>query len=208
MKKIFLALAVSAAILSPCASNAQFGGLLNRNEQQSNAPDAKAFVSSFVTSNNHLLTAQVHFAEALGLKDQVELLKAEQQALGSGSIDTDRLKKVSEVSANAQRAIDERQGAQPALDAEAKAAYGEGLISLFSGVMTGRDVVKNAQAVGSSLGSNPMSLMGDARTAAYVVKEAPAYLKNMQSSAKAAMQFGKNNGVEAPSNATSLLDDM
>ena len=159
MKKIFLALAVSAAILSPCASNAQFGGLLNRNEQPTNAPDTKAFVDSFVTSNNHLLTAQIHFAEALGLKDQVDLLKAEQQALGSGSIDTDRLKKVSEVSANAQRAIDERQGAQPALDAEAKAAYGEGLVSLFSGVMTGRDVVKNAQAVGSSLGSNPMSLM-------------------------------------------------
>lgn len=208
MKTIFLALAISAALAAAPVANAQFGGLLNRGGQQADAPDAEAFVDSFVTSYTQVLTAQVHFAEALGLKDQVDLLKAEQQALGSGSIDTDRLKKISEVSTNAQRAIDARQQEQPALDAQSKAAYGKGLVSLLEGVVTGREVVQNAQAVGSSLGSNPMSLMGSARTASYVVKESPGYLKNLQQSARMAMQFGKDNGIEAPSNATSLLDGM
>lgn len=208
MKTIFLAAAISMTLLIPTSTQAQFGSLMNRGGEQSNAPDAKAFVASFVESYSQVLTAQVHFSEALGLKDQVDLLKAEQQAMASGSVDTERLKKVSEVSANAQRAIDERQQAQPELDTEAKAAYGKGLGSLFDGLMTGRDVVSNAQAVGNSLGSNPMSLMGAGKTAAFVVKEAPGYLKNLQESAKLAMAFGKSNGVEAPANATSLLGDM
>lgn len=208
MKTILLAAVVSMALLAPTASNAQFGSLINRGGEQANAPDAKAFVDSFVESYGHVLAAQVHFSEALGLKDQVDALKAEQQALGSGSIDTDRLKKVSEVSANAQRAIDERQQAQPAMDAQAKLAYGQGLGALVKGLVTGRDVVSNASSVGSSLGSNPMALMGAGRTAVHVVKEAPGYLKNLQTSAKLALEFGKNNGIEAPANATSLLGDL
>lgn len=208
MKTFLLAAAVSMALLAPAASHAQFGSLINRGGEQANAPDAEAFVDSFVESYAHVLTAQAHFSEALGLKEQVDGLKAEQQALGSGSIDTDRLKKVSEVSANAQRAIDERQQAQPAMDAQAKLAYGQGLGALVNGLVTGRDVVGNAKSVGSSLGGNPMALMGAGKTAAYVVKAAPGYLKNLQASAKLALEFGKSNGIEAPANATSLLGDL
>jgi len=208
MKLTLISVAIAIGVSVSMPANAQFGGLLNRGGSESAAPDAKAFVDSFVTSYTQVITAQVHFSEALGLKDQVQLLQAEQSALGSGTIDSDRLKKVSEVSANAQKAIDERQSEQPALDAESKVAYGKGLGSLFQGLMTGRSVVQNAQAVGSSLGNNPMNLAGSGRTAAYVVKESPGYLKNLQQSAKLAMAFGKNNGIEAPANATSMLGDM
>lgn len=201
-----LAMAISLSVAAP--ANAQFGGMLNRGGGETTAPDSQAFVDSFVTSYTQVLTAQVHFSEALGLKDQVQLLQAEQSALGSGTIDTDRLKKVSQVSADAQKAIDERQQAQPALDAESKIAFGKGLGSLFEGVMTGRTVVQNAEAVSSGLGRNPMNLVGSGRTAAYVVKESPGYLKNLQQSAKLAMEFGKNNGIEAPSNATSMLEGL
>lgn len=208
MMKTVLAVAIAVSAIAPVPANAQFGGLLNRGGQESNAPDAKAFLDSFVESYTQVVTAQIHFSEALGLKEQVDLLKAEQQALGSGSIDSDRLEKVSEVSANAQRAINERQEAQPQLDASAKQAYGKGLISLFEGIMTGRDVVRNAEAVGSSLGSNPMSMAGSGRTAAYVVKAAPEYLRGLQQSGKLAIEFGRDNGIEAPSNATGMLEGM
>lgn len=208
MKKIVLAAAVSAALVFAAPSHAQFGNLLNRGGEQSNAGDAQAVVDSFVTSYGQVLTAQVHFAEALGLQTQVDELRAQQEVLGSGSIDTERLEKVSEVSESAQRAINERQQAQPELDANAKAAYGAGLVSLFEGIMTGRDVVTNASAVGSSLGSNPAAMMGSGRTAAYVVRQAPGYLRTVQETARMAVEFGQSNGIEAPSNATSLLEGM
>lgn len=209
MKKSILVLSLAVTGLSALPAAAQFGGLMNRSgSEQAAAPDAKAFVDSFVMSYKQVLTAQTHFAEALGLKDQVDLLKAEQQALGSGTVDTDRLKKISEVSANAQRAIDERQKAQPELDAQSREAYGKGLVSLFDGLKTGREVVQNAQAVSSGLGRNPMGLVGTGRTAAYVVKEAPGYIRNLQESAKLALQFGRDNGVQAPANATALLDGL
>lgn len=211
MKNTVLAIAITlaaVAIHAPQAA-AQFGGLLNRGGgEQAAAPGAQAFVDSFVTSYTQVITAQVYFSEALGLKDQVDLLKAEQQALGSGAVDSDRLKKVSEVSANAQRAIEERQQAQPALDASSKDAYGKGLIALFEGVMTGREVAQNAGGISAGIGSNPMNLVGAGRTAAYVVKEVPGYLKNLKASAKLAMEFGKNNGIKAPANATGLLEGL
>ena len=50
MKTILLAAVVSMALLAPTASNAQFGSLINRGGEQANAPDAKAFVDSFVES--------------------------------------------------------------------------------------------------------------------------------------------------------------
>jgi len=209
MKKSILVLALALSGLHTLPAAAQFGGLLNRSGGgQAAAPDAQAFVDSFIRSQGQVVTAQVYFAEALNLKDVADGLRAEQQAFGSGTIDTDRLKKISEVSANAQRAIDERQQAQPELDAASREIYGKGLLSLFEGLKSGREVVQNAQAVSSGLGSNPLALVGSGRTALHVVKQAPGYLKSLQQSARMAMQFGKNNGVQAPATATSMLDDM
>ncbi|MFX5747649.1 hypothetical protein ABTE19_22245, partial [Acinetobacter baumannii] len=57
---------------------------------------------------------------------------AERQALSSGSVSVDAMKKSVSVSDAAQAAINERQAAQPELNAESKQHYAEGLVSLLA----------------------------------------------------------------------------
>ena len=95
------------------------------------APDEaaqEALVRRFVSSQSHSLQAQTSFARAFGLAEQVQLLEAERQALSSGSVSVDAMKKSVSVSEAAQAAIDERQAAQPELNAESKQHYAEGLV--------------------------------------------------------------------------------
>ena len=99
------------------------------------APDEaaqEALVRRFVSSQSHSLQAQTSFARAFGLAEQVQLLEAERQALSSGSVSVDAMKKSVSVSEAAQAAIDERQAAQPELNAESKQHYAEGLVSLLA----------------------------------------------------------------------------
>lgn len=65
------------------------------------APDEasqEALVRRFVSSQSHSLQAQTSFARAFGLAEQVQLLEAERQALSSGSVSVDAMKKSVSVS--------------------------------------------------------------------------------------------------------------
>ena len=115
-----LVVAIAAATLSMPA-HAQFGKLKDlaggatgssSSSASAAAPDEaaqEALVRRFVSSQSHSLQAQTSFARAFGLAEQVQLLEAERQALSSGSVNVDAMKKSVSVSEAAQAAIDERQ---------------------------------------------------------------------------------------------------
>ena len=72
-----------------------------RSASSAAAPDEaaqEALVRRFVSSQSHSLQAQTSFARAFGLAEQVQLLEAERQALSSGSVCVDAMKKSVSVS--------------------------------------------------------------------------------------------------------------
>jgi hypothetical protein len=215
----FFALLFAAATSFP--AHAQFSGLksmLGKSDSTASSttvPDAAAqdaLVQRFVSAQSKSLEAQAAFAKAFGLAEQVQLLEAERQALSGGAVNVDAMKKTVSVSANAQKAIDERLAAQPELNDESKKHYADGLVSLLASAVEARMLVTEASSFASgmqSLGAMQMATLGRKLMAgAWVAKESPGFAKSLYSSTTAALTFAKKNKVKAPSNADALLDGL
>ena len=179
------------------------------------APDEaaqEALVRRFVSSQSHSLQAQTSFARAFGLAEQVQLLEAERQALSSGSVSVDAMKKSVSVSEAAQAAINERQAAQPELNAESKQHYAEGLVSLLSSAAEAQKLggeASNFTAGMKNLGATQLATVGRKLAAgAWVAKESPGFIQGLYGSTKSAVTFAKKSKVKVPSNADSMLDKL
>jgi len=218
-----LVVAIAAATLSMPA-HAQFGKLkdlaggatgTSSSSASAAAPDEaaqEALVRRFVSSQSHSLQAQTSFARAFGLAEQVQLLEAERQALSSGSVNVDAMKKSVSVSEAAQAAIDERQAAQPELNAESKQHYAEGLVSLLASAAEAQKLSGEASGFAAgmkNLGATQMATVGRKLAAgAWVAKESPGFIKGLYGSTKSAVTFAKKSKVKVPSNADSMLDSL
>ena len=172
----------------------------------------EALVQRFITSQAHSLQAQSSFAKAFGLAEQVQLLEAERQALSSGSVELDQMKKSVSVSDSAQKAIDERMAAQPELSAEAKQHYIEGLVLLIKSADEGRKLSGEASTFASgmkSMGAAQLATLGRKLVAgAWVAKESPGYLKGLYSSSRSALTFARAAKIKVPGNADAMLDAL
>lgn len=218
-----LALAIAAATLSMPAHAGLgklkdlAGGSTGSSSSTSSAaaPDEaaqEALVRRFVSSQSHSLHAQTSFARAFGLAEQVQLLEAERQALSSGSVSVDAMKKSVSVSEAAQAAIDERQAAQPELNAESKQHYAEGLVSLLASAAEAQKLggeASNFTAGMKNLGATQMATVGRKLAAgAWVAKESPGFIQGLYGSTKSAVTFAKKSKVKVPSNADSMLGQL
>ncbi len=205
MKRSTILLAGVLAVLA-LPAHAQFGGMLGGKKETTEGATPEQVVGKFVESQAQIIAAQIKFAEAFQLQDQVTLLQAEQQALSGDSVDTSALKKSREVSDGAQAAIAARMEEQPELDQAGKARYSEGLVAYAKGLLAAKQTVDMAQAAGRSFGMG--SLSGTGRAAAFVAKESPGYFKSLKDSSRMVFEYGKRNDIAPPSDATSLLDGM
>lgn len=210
MKKTVIALAVALVACASLPANAQLGKLFGKSESTNAAaaPSADALVVTFSQSQALVISAQQTLGEALGLKDKLALSQAEQQAMASGQLNLDALKKTREYSETAQAAIDAAMAEQPELSTEARAKFTEGLVGYVNALGGAHNLLTQASAFTSSASSNPMSLMGSARTALYVGKEIPGYVKGLGSSTRTLLVYAKRNNIEAPENATAALDGL
>ena len=158
------------------------------------------------------MSCATSFAKAFGLAEQVQLLEAERQALSSGSVSVDAMKKSVSVSEAAQAAIDERQAAQPELNAESKQHYAEGLVSLLASAAEAQKLggeASNFTAGMKNLGATQMATVGRKLAAgAWVAKESPGFIQGLYGSTKSAVTFAKKSKVKVPSNADSMLDSI
>lgn len=215
-----LTLAVSTAALP---AHAQFGkfkemagiGGGNNAAASAGAPDEaaqEALVRRFVTSQSHSLEAQTSFARAFGLAEQVQLLEAERQALSSGAVSVDAMRKSVSVSESAQAAINERLAAQPELSSESKQHYARGLVQLLASAAEARQLGGEASGFAAglrNLAPTQMATVGRKLAAgAWVAKESPGFLQGLYASSKSAMTFAKASKVSVPANAESLLDGL
>jgi len=218
IRKTLIALALASTFAAP--AHAQFGKLKElagggSSSSSSAAPseaDQEALVRRFAASQSHSLEAQTAFAKAFGLAEQVQLLEAERQALSSGSVNVDKIKKSVSVSDAAQAAIDERVAAKPELSAESKQHYTDGLIALAASAVEGQKLSGEASNFANgmkNLGATQLATVGRKLVAgAWVAKESPGYLKGLYSSSKAALTFARASKIKVPGNAESLLDTL
>ena len=219
IRKTLIALALATTFAAP--AHAQFGKLKDlagggsSSSSSSAAPseaDQEALVRRFAASQSHSLQAQTSFAKAFGLAEQVQLLEAERQALSSGSVNVDQMKKSVSVSEAAQAAIDERVAAKPELSAESKKHYSDGLVELAASAVEGQKLSGEASTFANgmkNLGATQLATVGRKLAAgAWVAKESPGYLKGLYSSSKAALTFARASKIKVPGNAESMLDTL
>jgi hypothetical protein len=212
MKKAFV-LAASAFILALSApSFAQFGniggalGNLTGAKSGSNAGadvggQQDQLVRSYVSAGKEVLTANGQIASALGIKAQAVNAAATSDTLSASEIEAQD-KAISADSASISEAL--KSGAS-LKDAEAKAKYSQGLISLTKGVKKYVDMGKDAKGFATGMaGVSPLQL-GKLQSGMYIVQNLPGSVGNLSGVLKSAIDFARTNGVEVPKDATSLL---
>lgn len=206
MKKNFLAVVAVIALAAPATGMAQLGGLLGGNKQSSNSGadlggQQESLVRNYVAAGKDVSIANGHLADALGIKAQSANATATADSLSAKDVEAQD----KAISAEAAAVSEALKGQATLKDAESKAKYAKGLLSLATGVKKYLDLRKDAQGFASGLSSASPLQLGKLQAGAYVAKNLPTSVTTLTTVLKSAVEFGKSNGVEIPKDATSLL---
>jgi len=210
MKKMFVIALMTVALAAPSLSVAQLGNMLgglggSKSSGGNTGADLGAqqdsLVRNYVAAGKDVLTANSYFADALGIKAQAVNATATSDSLSAKDIEAQD----KAISANAAAVSDAMKAGATLKDAESKAKYSKGLVSLVSGVVKYKGMTKDAQGFSSGLSSASPMMLPKLQSGAYVVKSLPSSVSNLSGSLKSAIDFAKSNGVEIPADATSLL---
>lgn len=212
MKILSIAVAVVILASTSLPAHAQLSNLLSGKKPAAAGaqapPTGDALITTYSQSQGLVVAAQASLTDALGLKDQLAKLQVEQKTMSSGQMDTDAMKKTRALSDATQLVIDAALAEQPELSAAAKTKFAEGLVRYFQAVGGAANLVSQASTFTSSLGANPMALMGKGKTAVYVGKLIPGYVKSLGGTSRSLLQYAKRNNIKIPTNATAELDGL
>lgn len=204
-KKLFSAIAV-IALAAPAVSHAQLGGFLGGGKSSAKTgadlgAQQDSLVRNYVTAGKEVMVANGHLAGALGIKAQALNAAATSDSLSAKDVEAQD----KAISADAEAVAQALKAGATLKDAEAKAAYSKGLISLATGVKKYLDMRKDVQGFSSGLsGASPLQ-MGKLQAGVYVAKNLPTSMTNLTNVLRSAVEFGKSNGVDIPKDATSVL---
>ncbi|MFZ2266147.1 MAG: hypothetical protein WAV95_01075 [Azonexus sp.] len=205
MKKNFLVAALSLTIATASSvAYAQFGGLTNAlggGSSAGSAVTAESLVSSYVGGTKNVMTADIYMLNALGLKEQAAKEELAMKNLTEGSTSAG-LEDAAKVQTESSKALEEKMsGKKVTMDAEGKKNYTLGLASLAKGVKSYMGMSGDVKNFRPGLGS----IGGAGQAALYVVKSLPDSTTNLLGTLKKAVAFARENKVEVPAEATSLL---
>ena len=163
-----------------------------------------ALVRGYVAANKEVLNANALMAEALGLKGEAATSAATASSLTEGAT-KDALEESNKAVAASTNAVAAELAKQPVLDANAKALYSKGLLTLATGVTKFVGVGKNVGAMGSNLKSAPLTQLPKLQSAAYVVSNFPSSMGNVSDALKNAIAFARSQDIPVPADATAAL---
>lgn len=156
-----------------------------------------SLVRSFVGANKDVLRANAKMAEALGLKDKASEAQLRAEQLGEGAT-KGNLEDADKAVSDSSGAIAAAMAQKPVLDAQAKATFSAGLVSLASGVTRYLGLGKGVSDMSSSLsGASPMALP-KLQSAAYVVGRFPNSAADLGKALKNAVGFARTNDIALP----------
>lgn len=187
-------------------SFAQFGGIGaalvgGKAGSGDSSVSPEGLVKSYVGGTKQVMSADVNFLKALGLKDHAaqEELAAKnltEGATSSGLEDAARVQTASSV------ALAEAMSAKTVnMSAASKKTYALGLVDLTKGLRSYMGMSSDVKAFKPS----PTSLGAAADSAMYIVKSLPDSITNLKDTLMRAVAFAKENKIEVPADATSLL---
>jgi len=168
------------------------------------ASDAQeTIVNDFKIALGLVLEAQGHVAEALGLKDTAESLRAEAGRLSGDDCTESCLEEVTEASADGKDKIKEQMDAGADLDDSSKAVLSRAFIPLGKGTLKmaklapkAKDWAKSASAEIKEAGITGAGKMKKKfATGLYIAKTTPKLMKEWAKTTSSIVSFGKKVGV-------------
>lgn len=174
----------------------------------------EAVVRNYVDAATDINQAQIHLANAFGLKSQAAALQETADALKAGAVDESVLKKQIELSESVNAEVEKRIGAGEQLSDEAKAEYANSLQPFGRGVIKvsklGPDLTAFSDSAKQQISA--ASLIEKAQvtkklsTGMYLVSSVPGFVTNTGSALKQIVTYGQDNKIPVPEDATAALD--
>lgn len=162
---------------------------------------AEGLVKNYVSGTKNVMSADVKMLKALGLKEQAAKEELAAKNLTEGAT-ASSLEDAAKIQTESSKALAGKMAEKTVvIDAEGKKNYTAGLVDLAKGI-------KDYASVGSDVKNFRPGLnsLGDAgNSAAYIVKTLPDSSSNLMSTLTRAVEFAKENKIEVPAEATSLL---
>jgi hypothetical protein len=163
---------------------------------------ADSLVKSYVAGTQLVMSSDVSFLKALGLKEHAEKEELAAKNLTQGPTAA-TFEEAAKVQTETNKAMAEAMSAkQVTLSADSKKDYVRGVVDLVKGIRSYVGVagdVKNFKPSISSFGSA-------AGAAVYVVKSLPGSMSNLKDTLKRSIAFAKENKIELPADATAVLN--
>lgn len=208
----FMLLAISSISL------AGIGGFLSKDKNENSGQDPVAIqekvVQQYLVASEHITSSQLLLAQALGMENEISLLKAEQDALKSGSVESkDSLERQTTVMANVNNAIQEKISTGQSLDEKGKKQMAAGLVMYMSGLYETKKMLDEGKefAASSKDALSAASFMEKGKLAkklaagTYLMKEMPKHAKSLYSSSSSLLAYARDNDIETPDDATSEI---
>lgn len=167
----------------------------------SSSVSAEGLVKNYVSGTKSVMSGNSKMLKAIGLKDQAAKEELAAKNLTEGATSS-ALEDAAKVQTESSKALADKMAEKKVvLDAEGKKNYTAGLVDLAKGIKSYSSVGADAK----NFKPNPASLGGAGEAAMYVVKTLPDSSTNLMSLLKRAVEFAKENKIEVPAEATSLL---
>jgi|SRR5471030_66057 len=199
-KLVGTVLCMAIATLS-APSFAQLGGLGKALGGGGSSISPETLVQSYVGGTQQVMSADVKLLKALGLKDDAQREELAAKNLTQGAT-ASGLEDAAKVQTDSSKALEDALGAKNvSLSADSKKTYVSGVVDLAKGVKTYTGMagdVKNFKPSLTSVGAS-------ANAALYVVKTMPTSLSNLKNTLKRSIEFAKENKIDLPADATSVL---
>jgi hypothetical protein len=205
-RRRFLATLIGASFGALVSSNAQaqFGGIsgaLGGGGGGGGGASAEGIVKSYVNGTKKVMKADSYMLKALGLKELAEKTELAANNLTEGATSSG-LEDAAKVQTESSKAIADEMAAKKTItDADSKKTYTQGLLELAKGIKDYTGLSKDVKGYKPSV----TSLGAAAGAAAFVVKSLPDNISNLTSTLKRAIDFAKENKIEVPAEATSVL---
>lgn len=165
------------------------------------AVTAEGLVKNYVGGTKSVMSADVKMLKALGLKEQAAKEELAAKNLTEGAT-ASALEDAAKIQTESSKTLADKMGEKKVvIDAEGKKQYASGLMDLAVGIKSYASVGADVKSYKPGLSS----IGGAGESALYVVKTLPDSSTNLMSTLKRAVEFARENKIEVPAEATSLL---
>lgn len=220
MKKVLMLVAVMGSMMFATQASAQLSSLTSvipgdSGADPSSSVSQESIVQSYVAANLLVLNATEKFAKAFGLKKQAAAVRAEADALQSGSTTAGKneFKSSVSVSDKAMAAVQAKMDEGAVMSEEGKGNYIEGLGLAAESVMATKDMADDAKtfATAANLQIKSASMMQKLKVTKkvsagmFVAKELPGYTSRLVANLGKVTAYAKSADIPVPEDATAAL---